>query len=383
MKASTSLPVEELVDFRKTLHKHPEVSGKEHKTAERVLEFVKKYNPSGTVHSIGGTGIAAIYEGEEEGPVVMFRAELDALPIDEVNDFDHKSEIRNVAHKCGHDGHMSILAGLATHLDQQRPRKGKVILLFQPAEETGEGAERMMADEAFDQLQPDYVFALHNLPGYSRHLIVCRSGSFTSSVNSIVIRLSGKTSHAAEPERGVNPALAISGIIRLAAGMENRNEDEEGFFLITPIQIGMGEEAFGTSAGEGQLAFTLRAFDDATRKTLSEKFESEVKKIAHHHQLKIDIHWEQSFAATENDPEMVALVEKAARSCELNYEQKQKPFRWGEDFGLFTSVYPGAMFGLGAGTSTPALHNPDYDFPDELIPTGTRIFSAIADQLLS
>lgn len=382
MAVRTHVPTKLLTKLRKLLHRYPELSGQEAETAKRISGFLNSYRPTKLIEDIGGNGVAAVYSYFGTGPTVLIRCELDALPIEEINTFEHRSEDEHVSHKCGHDGHMSIVAGLAIHLSKNRPKTGKVVLLFQPAEENGEGAKAVLEDPKFDEIKPDYVFALHNLPGYPMHKVVCRPGSFTASVQSIIIKLHGKTSHAGEPDLGVNPALAIAEILQQTNKLQVPKE-EKGFKQVTPIQIEMGEEAYGISAGYGEVKLTIRTWDSDTMEELAADCEKVAKKIGKKHKLKVEIGWTQFFSANQNGADMVEVIREAAEANGLEFEEKQEPFRWGEDFGLFTEQFKGAMFGIGAGEKTPALHNPDYDFPDEITPTGVKMFATIIDHVLS
>ena len=377
------IPVHLLVQLRKLLHKHPELSGKEKATAKRIHDFLKSYNPTKIIEGIGGEGIATICQSNNTGPTVLIRCELDGLPIEETNEFEYRSVYKGSSHKCGHDGHMTIVAGLATVLSKHKPASGRVVLLFQPAEENGAGAKAVLVDENFSEIEPDYVFALHNLPGFQENTIVCKPGIFTAAVNSIIIRLQGKTSHAAEPENGINPSLAITEIIQESRKLEIVDEADKGFALITPIQINMGEEAYGISAGYGEMRFTLRTWSNEAMDMLSKKMEKMVIETASKYRLQVTIDWTQSFTANKNNQKMVQLIQNAASANNLEFIEKKEPFKWGEDFGLFTEKYKGAMFGIGAGKQIPALHNPDYDFPDSIIPTGINMFYSVINQLLN
>ena len=156
-------------NLRKELHQYPEVSGKEVNTAKRIKAFIEKHHPTEIIENIGGNGLAVVYEFGKQGKTIVIRCELDALPIEEKNDFEHRSTIKGVSHKCGHDGHMAIVAGLIFWLKEQLFTKGKVVLLFQPAEETGQGAYKVLQDKRFQELKADYVFALHNIPKEPLH----------------------------------------------------------------------------------------------------------------------------------------------------------------------------------------------------------------------
>ncbi|MFT4524276.1 MAG: amidohydrolase [Granulosicoccus sp.] len=381
MTLQPHIPINLLVKLRKVLHKHPELSGHETETANRIAGFIGSYKPTKMIEGIGGTGIAAVYTYFDSGPTVLVRCELDALPIQEINDFDYKSEVDGVSHKCGHDGHMVMVAGVAAHYSKNRPKVGKVVLLFQPAEENGEGAKAVLEDPKFEEIKPDYVVALHNLPGYPMHQIVCRPNSFTASVQSIIIKLHGKTSHAGEPNMGINPALAIADILQQTDALQIA-QDKPDFKQVTPIQIEMGEEAYGISAGYGVVKLTIRTWDSETMNVLAADCESIVNQVGQKHKLKVEIDWTQFFSANQNNSEMVDTIHEAAKQNGFEYTEKEEPFRWGEDFGLFTEKFKGAMFGIGSGEKTPALHNPDYDFPDEITPTGVLMFTTIIDQLL-
>jgi len=370
-----------LIQLRHLLHRMPELSGQEEETAKRIQGFLKSYNPTQIITGLGGHGVAAVFQYFGSDPTILVRCELDALPIPEVNDFEHRSQADGIAHKCGHDGHMAMVAGLATILSRNRPRKGRVVLLFQPSEEDGSGAERIMNDEHFKEIEPDYVFALHNLPGYAKNEIVCKQGNFTAAAISMDVKLTGRTSHAGEPEKGINPAWALGEILQALKKLQVPDPGDD-FALVTPIQVMLGEEAYGTSAGQGVLRLTLRTWDNDSMTKLSEKTEKVIRDIAGKQDLEVSVGWLQSFPANVNDPEMTTLIEGAAAGNNLRYVSREEPFRWGEDFGHFTQQYKGAMFGLGAGIHTPALHNPDYDFPDDIIPAGVRMFKTLIDSIL-
>ncbi|MEX0996202.1 MAG: amidohydrolase [Flavobacteriaceae bacterium] len=369
-----SQEIEKLISFRKELHAHPELSGEEKETAKKVTAFLKKCDPSQIITSVGGHGVVAIFESGKDGLNVMFRADMDALPIEEVNDFEYRSEVKGVSHKCGHDGHTTMLLGLAKLLAENPPKKGKALLLFQPAEEIGAGAAAVLNDKKFKELKPDWVFGLHNLPGYPLHEIVVKNDSFTASVTSILIDFKGKTTHAAEPEHGINPALAVSELIQEASIWSNNKPERNDFAVVTPIHINLGSEAYGTSAGKATIGFTIRTWSESEMKNLQKKMEIYILALAKKHELKVDFKYIQEFKANENNAEAVENIVSAAKNLNLKVTERKTPFKWGEDFGLFTQQYKGAFFGIGAGEECPALHNPDYDFPDELIPTGSKMF---------
>lgn len=372
----------ELIQLRRALHRHPEISCQEVQTAKRIVAFLRKYAPNEILENLGGTGVAAVYNFSEDGPAIFIRCELDALPIQEINQFEHRSKFQGVSHKCGHDGHMAIVAGLAEWLEKQSFQKGKVILLFQPAEENGQGAAAVLKDSRFKSIQPDYVFSLHNIPGFPMHQIIWVKDQFSASVRSVAISFFGKESHASEPENGISPALAIAELIQLFEDFTINDVARKDFALITPICITMGKKEYGIAAGYGELHLTVRTWTQEKMTELLRFLNESLERVSKEHHLQYKTEWFDIFPTTVNDDFCNNLINKAIEENQLDGMEKPHPFKFGEDFGWFTQNRPGAMFGLGAGENTPALHNPDYDFPDEIIDTGMKAFKGIIEQLL-
>lgn len=370
-----------LEKFRRKLHAHPEISGKEIKTADRIIKYLTSCNPSQLESNMGGNGIMAIWDSGKKGKTILFRAELDALPILETNDFEYASKNKGVSHACGHDGHSTILCGLAEYLSNHPLKKGKVVLIFQAAEENGTGAALMLQESRFRKITPDYIFALHNLPGYPLGEVVVKDLNFTASVNSMIIGLEGKTAHAAEPENGINPALAVAKILQDSLALQNNDMEKPDMMVITPVYITIGSPAYGVSAGNAEIHLTLRSREDQNLREAEQSIEKIATEIAGLHQLKSEIKYTETFFANMNDPESTGFVRLVAATEGFTITERKYPFKWGEDFGLFTTQYKGCMFGLGAGENCPALHNPDYDFPDELIKPGVKLFSGIIEYI--
>ena len=374
---STIEEINYLTNFRKKLHQFPELSGDEKQTAQAVVDELKGCNPTTIITKLGGHGVAAIFKGPLKGETILFRAELDALPIQEVNTFEHTSQYPQISHKCGHDGHATILIGLARMLKLNHLLKGEVILLFQPAEENGNGAKAVLADERFKSIKPDFVFALHNVPDYDKGVVIVKNNSFTPSVTSLKITLKGKTSHAAEPENGINPDLALQEIIVAIKALADNNVDSETFTVVTTVYATLGSQDYGISADYAELHFTIRCWTATQLKKIKEVSSIIIQDISKKHQLKQTMDWIFEFDSNNNDDKAVDYIVKAAESNSFTIIEKQTPFKWGEDFGAFTQQYKGAMFAVGSGKETPALHNPDYDFPDEITPYGVQMFHSI------
>jgi amidohydrolase len=373
--------VHEATALRHTLHRTPEISRQEAGTALTIVRFLHTFEPDEIVENLGGHGVAAVYRGIAPGPTVLIRCELDALPIAEINDFAHRSQHTHISHKCGHDGHMAIVAGLAPLLGQQRPARGRVVLLFQPAEETGDGAIAVCNDPRMKSLAPDYCFALHNLPGRPMHEIVVREATFTMASTGMAATLEGRTSHASEPENGLSPVSAMRALLRDLPALADA-PDFHGFTLVTLTHAKLGEPSFGIAPGRAEVLATLRAENDADLETLTQRAAELVASTAKKYGLASAVEWHDRFAAVVNDAGAVQEILNAADHLGLETVRLKDPIRWSEDFGEFTKRSAGALLGLGSGIAQPALHSPDYDFPDELIPTGIALFHRIVTQIL-
>lgn len=373
--------VNDLQNLRHQLHAAAEKSGAEENTAKIVGRYLDDFKPNRVFRSLGGHGIAAVFAGNVPGPRLLIRCELDALTIPETIKLDYGATAEGVAHKCGHDGHMAVVLGLAPVLHTLPPRKGSVVLLFQPAEETGKGANRVIKDPRFAEITPDYCFALHNLPGFARHRIIIREGFFAASSRGLIVRLRGATSHAAEPEKGNSPTMAAAQLIHCFSSMPQLYTGLHEASKVTVIHSRIGEIAFGTSPGEAEVMATLRSYEKDVMERLSGKCLDLAGGIARTHGLAYETEWDEEFPATVNNADCAALIKKCAARLNLDIYEPETPFPWSEDFGNFTSLCPGALFGLGAGENHSGLHHPTYDFPDEILDTGVKMFEGVIREL--
>ena len=366
--------------IRRELHQHPELSGHEARTARFVEDKLQAFHPTKVIRHVGGHGLLVEYFFSEDGPTVLFRADMDAVAVQEPDDIPHHSQTPGVAHKCGHDGHTTILLRFARMLSERPLPKGRVLLLFQPAEENGSGSKAVLDTKVLDYYKIDKAFALHNIPGYPASAVLCKEDSFTCAVVSVSITLTGKTSHAAEPQKGISPIPATLNIVDELLRWNNTDIQSDDYFLSTIVEIHVGEEAYGVSAGNSVIRATLRAKTDKLlhqhAQQLKELVATECKRTP---DLQHEMEWLEPFSANENDPQSVGMIKNAALRNNLPYIELQTPFSWGEDFGLFTQQYKGAIFGLGSGENCAPLHSPQYDFPDEVIETGATLFYTIAE----
>lgn len=374
----TNADMVELAALRHDLHRAPELSGQEYRTAETIAQICRDAGAV-VVTGLGGTGVAAIF-GAGPGPTTLLRAELDALPITE-EPRPHGSQTPGVAHLCGHDGHMAILCGVARLLGRVPPAQGRAVLLFQPAEETGQGAAAVIADPGFAAITPDIALSLHNMPGIPLGQAGLRTGPVACASRGVRIAMTGHTSHASQPEQGLSPAAALAGLVpglqSLASGTDL---DDPDFRLVTVTHLRVGEPAFGISPGEGELLATLRTLRDRAMDGLCATVEALAAEAATGG-LRLDLGYHEVFAHCENDPRATAILARAAGVAGLEITETGVPMRPSEDFGRFAAICPSAMLFLGAGRDHPALHRPDYDFPDALIAPGVSLFHAAIREL--
>lgn len=354
--------------LRHALHRAPELSNHEVATAQTIAEAMAPLNPTRLLTGLGGTGVAAEFGAGDRA--LMIRCELDALPILETGTPAYRSEMPGVAHACGHDGHMAILYAVALCLSR-RPPDARVILLFQPAEESGDGARDVIADPRFADLRASMAVSLHNLPKLPLGSVSLRSGPVNCASRGVKIVLTGRTSHSSQPQNGRSPGGALIALIpALEALTNNVATDAPGFRLTTVTHAVLGEEAFGISPGRAEVWVTLRTLLDDDMATLEAEARALVADLAGDFAPEISIH--EPFGHCINDDTATALLDRAC--APLRRVSDGLPMRASEDFGLFGHHMPSAMLFLGSGETHPELHNPDYDFPDALIPVGAGIF---------
>ncbi len=374
-----------VLQLRHQLHAHPELSGQEVWTSAFIVEQLRKIGISKIHTDFSQHSILAEIDGQNEGKTLLFRCELDALPIQEANTFEYRSTVNGVSHKCGHDGHSATMLAFAQKL-MQHPlpngsgcaiSKGKVLLFFQSAEETGAGAKAAIESGIFKQFPIDYAFAYHNLPSFPLGAVLCKAGIFTPSVESFCITFLGKNCHASQPANGINPANAIAEFIQFMHTSYQPNKAAEYYFVVTPIHINMGEKAYGMSAGHAEVGYTIRTWDSRVLELKKDLITQKIEEICQKEGLSFKISWFEAFNSNNNDSTAFEQIKSATAQNGLTFIEMTQPFDFGEDFGLFTETYKGAMFGIGSGENCPALHTVDYDFPDALIEIGSELFMGL------
>ena len=361
-----SIEQEKLINIRKELHNCPEYSHQEKRTAAILMKYLQRTAPDKIYSGLGGNGIIAEYSGKREGPSKMFRCEMDAIKTDE-----------GFAHLCGHDGHMTILLGLAQRLSENREFGGKVYLLFQPAEEIGEGAALMVKDIERLGLKFDFSYALHNNPGYPLNSVIIHRGTYAAGSTGMELKFVGVPSHAAYPEQAISPTEAIFSTIQETKRLNGDKESFSDFILTTIVNVEIGEINYGVTPGEGSLRATLRSFKDEDLEVLCRKIEQFAKGTAERQGLKLFVSYHDKFPATVNSEIANEMVVKAAKDLGLNIIYVKDPTRGSDDFSFFTIKSYGAFFDFGNGEGRADIHQPDYQFPDEILIPAINLFSEI------
>ncbi len=373
MQKQNYLLIEQL---RHELHQHPELSCQEVWTKQHLMDFLKTHTQLELCD--GGRYFYAVYRAQEnpkKKPSIAFRADFDALPIEDKVDLPWRSRIAGVGHKCGHDGHAAALCGLGLELAMQKPDRD-VYLIFQHAEETGQGAA-----EAKDVLlaHPDIeeIFAFHNQTGEEAGTICVPHSASNCASKGMSVFLKGTPTHASLPERGINPVFALTKIVDAIPELIAPGQ-YEGLVLCTIVQLSTGEYAFGTAASEGVLRMTIRAEREAEMDILQKRLEALCKEEAETAGLELRFEFQDEFPETRNAASSVEKIYRAAK--QLGYSAKEKPMsRGSEDFGHYTKLIPGAIFYIGGGLYAPSFHTSGYDFTDAIMENAVEMFKTLME----
>jgi amidohydrolase len=358
--------------LRQELHQHPELSNEEVWTKQRLYEFLKVNTKLELVDK--GNWFYAIYRVGKDMPNIAFRADFDALPMDEFIELPWASQFPGKAHKCGHDGHSATLAGFALEIDQMGADKN-IYFLFQPAEETGDGAIQCV--DFINEHNIDEIYAYHNMSGIPYKKIGIKNGITMCASKGMTIHLEGVPAHASQPETGINPSFAIGNILGAIPAFTSSKKNK-GLILCTVVQIAAGEKAFGIAASKGDLRMTIRALYEEELARLQENLENFAKAQAEEFGLKVSFQYNDEFPETFNHKESADKIRLVAKANGLELVELKEAYRASEDFGQFTKLTKGAFCFIGNGEDYPHIHTNEYDFRDELIETGVELFKALA-----
>lgn len=338
-------------NLRLVLHNCPELSMHEHQTRAKLISFLEK-NTKLEIHSFENW-FYAVWRGNINEKRIAFRADFDAVA----------GKNGTPGHFCGHDGHAAILAAFAMYVSDTKP-KNSAYFIFQPAEETGEGA--LLCKDILIEQNIDEIYGFHNIPGAELGSILFTEGTFACASTGVEISLNGKPSHAAYPEAGINPSFAVAEImLDMKTYLLNPHN---GVLLGTVIGAEIGSSAYGVSASDAVLRLTLRGEFEKEFNALLMHVKEHSIEIAEKYGLKCNLCEIERFPATENHATSVEKLLNAVDRAKLKREKMKEPFRWSEDFGYYTQLIPGAFFGVGDGLNHPQLHTENYVFPDAIIP---------------
>lgn len=360
------------IQLRHELHQHPELSNHELWTKQHLIEFLQMNTELEIVDK--GAWFYAVYRAGESKKNLAFRADMDALPIDETIELPYGSQFPGVSHKCGHDGHSASLAGFALEVDQ-KGAEHNIFFLFQHAEETGDGA--IQCTSFIEENNIDEIFAFHNMSGMPFQSINVIEGTAHFASKGMTIHMEGSPAHASQPETGINPAFAIANMINRIPELTASNT-YKGLVLCTVIQVDIGEKAFGIAASKGELLLTIRALYEDELDHLQKTLEALALEHAKNDGLKVSFSYNDVFPETVNHKESIAKVKEVCEAKGLPINELKEAFRPSEDFGHFTKLTKGAMIFIGNGENYPPIHTYEYDFRDELIETAVELFKGIA-----
>jgi amidohydrolase len=380
-----SRQLDELVEFRRDLHRNPELLYDVERTATKVAEALRAAGVDEVVTGLGRTGVVGVIRGRTDtrGRMIGLRADMDALPIHEATGKPWASTKPGVMHACGHDGHTTMLLGAARQLAESRAFDGTVIVIFQPAEEGGAGAKAMMNDGLFELFPVQEVYGLHNQPGLPIGHFAIRSGPVMASVDEIRIRVEGIGGHAAFPHETVDPVTVTAALIQAVQTIVSRNVDPLKSAVVSITTIN-GGDAFNIIPTAITLTGTVRTLDEVVRNLVEKRLRKAVAGIGDAFEAKAELEYIRRYPVTINN---VEKVEKAVRAATEvagapNVQTDLAPTMGGEDFAFMLEAVPGAMIFAGNGPSA-GLHHPKYDFNDELIPWGCSYWTTLVRQLLA
>ena len=379
--------LDDIVALRRDIHMHPELCYEEHRTAKVVADTLRGWGIE-THTGIAKTGVVGVIKRGSSDRAIMLRADMDALPMQEENQFEHRSRHDGKMHGCGHDGHTAMLLAAAHHLATRGRFSGTLNLIFQPAEEGGGGALRMMEDDLFDRYPCDAIFAMHNMPGLSQGRFSLREGAAMASSDYATVVIEGVGGHGAMPHRTADPVVAAASIVMALQSVVSRNIDplQMGVVTVGAIHAGKANNVIPASA---TLEISMRALDREVRALLESRVKAVIAAQAESFGCKAVIDWRKGYAVLVNTPAETDLARQVALELVgAEYVTPQGPPLTGsEDFAFMLEQVPGSylLIGNGDGDSAGAcmVHNPGYDFNDDNVALGGAYWVLLAERFLA
>ena len=383
---------EELQRLRRQLHSQPELCFEEHATAELIANCLEQWNIP-VLRGIGGTGVVGVISNGQSKRAIGLRADMDALPVQELNRFPHASRHEGKMHACGHDGHMAMLLGAARYFARHHDFNGTVYLIFQPAEEGGGGALRMLQDGLLEKCPMEAVFGMHNWPGLPEGSFAVTSGPMMASSNEFEVVVSGKGAHAAQPHKGVDPIMAAIQIVQAWQTIVTRNCNPLDSVVLSVTQIHSGS-ATNVIPDQARIIGTVRTFKEAPLDVIEERMESLARQIAAAFGASAEFNFKRNYPPLINHSRETAFVTSVLEEL-VGPEQVNsnvEPSMGAEDFAFMLQRIPGCyvFIGNGEGAHRDAghglgpcnLHNASYDFNDRLLPLGASFWVRLAEKYL-
>jgi len=375
---------DQMTVWRRDFHAHPELNYREERTSALVAGRLESWGV--TVHrGIAGTGVVGVLRSGTGRGAVGLRADMDALPMAEQSDIPHKSVHPGVMHACGHDGHTTMLLGAARYLAETRRFDGTVVFIFQPAEESGSGAKRMVAEGLFERFPCDGVWALHNTPSLPFGKVAIRPGPVMAAVDGMKLVITGKGTHGARPHMGNDP-IAVG--VQLHTALQHvvtKNIDPVEMAVVNVTQFHAGT-AVNVVPPVAELHATIRTFRDDVRQTIRRRIHEVCAGMEAVYGVRIELEYRTGCAPTVNTPHEAEVAARALVSIlgEAALIRDNPPTAGGEDFADMLAVVPGAYahIGSGKGPDDPGLHHPAYDFNDDILPIGASYFAALVEDQL-
>ena len=384
---------EELKKIRRTIHAHPELSYQEFITSDLVAAKLTEWGIP-VIRGLGGTGVVGVISHGTSKRAVGLRADMDALPLQELNTFAHRSTHEGKMHACGHDGHTTMLLGAALYLSKNRHFDGTIYVIFQPAEEGDGGAKRMMDDGLFTQCPMEAVFGMHNWPGAPAGTMGVVSGPMMASSNEFELTIQGKGSHAAQPHLSIDPVMVAVQIAQSWQTIISRNKNplDAGVLSVTQIHSGSATNIIPDSAS---MIGTVRTFTMEALDLIERRMAEIAQHTAAAFDASIEFNFRRNYPPLINHEPETEFAREVMRDIvgEDGVLKKIEPTMGSEDFAFMLLDKPGCYVFIGNGDGTHRmaghglgpcnLHNPSYDFNDELLPIGASYWVRLAEQFLA
>ncbi|WP_053955852.1 M20 metallopeptidase family protein [Inediibacterium massiliense] len=369
---------EEVVAWRRDFHMHPELSGEEERTSQKIEDILKKL-PLEIQTGVGGYGVVGLLRGKEKGSTIALRADIDALPIHEQNDHKYASKYNGKMHACGHDGHTAILLGAAHVLCALKDEiKGNVKFIFQPSEEKAPigGAKPMIEEGVLDHPKVDAIVGLHIWPNLSKGKIAIKENAIMASSDPFQIEIFGKSGHASAPDESIDALAVACQVVNMLQYIVSRNTSPLESAVVTVGTLKSGTK-YNVISDYALLEGTVRTLHPNVQMNVEKRIKEVVEGVCSSMGARGEVHYERGYPALINDKDMVHLIEEVGQKLlsKENVIQVQKPAMGGEDFANYVQKVPGAFFWLGAKEeSLYPIHNPKFDFDEEIMKIGMEIF---------